>query len=310
MRCSAASPPKTRRTIHPGLRPPVAYRSAAGFGIRLDAGTAYGGAVITPYYDSLLVKVTAWAPNAGGNDPAHGPRAARIPHPRRAHRTCRSSKTSSTIRSFSRREYTTTLHRHHARTVRLPQATRPRQQLLGFIGDVVVNGNPEMKGAPARPSRGHSPEHRTVEQGRAAARHERQLEGARRGGVRAMDARREARAADRHHDARRPPVAARHPHAQPRHARRSRRATRACCRSCSRSNAGAARRSTSRCASLSEDPWERLAALRERVPNILLQMLLRGQRRGLYELCGQRRAVLRQAARPRAASICSACSTR
>src|SRR5437588_10379818 len=28
-------------------------------GIRLDAGTAYGGAVITPYYDSLLVKVTA-----------------------------------------------------------------------------------------------------------------------------------------------------------------------------------------------------------------------------------------------------------
>jgi pyruvate carboxylase len=40
----------------------AAYRSAAGFGIRLDAGTAYGGAVITPYYDSLLVKVTAWAP--------------------------------------------------------------------------------------------------------------------------------------------------------------------------------------------------------------------------------------------------------
>src|SRR5690606_24925530 len=36
------------------------YRSAAGFGIRLDAGTAYSGAVITPYYDSLLVKVTAW----------------------------------------------------------------------------------------------------------------------------------------------------------------------------------------------------------------------------------------------------------
>ncbi|HAF55191.1 MAG TPA: pyruvate carboxylase, partial [Thauera sp.] len=35
------------------------YRSAAGFGIRLDAGTAYSGAVITPYYDSLLVKVTA-----------------------------------------------------------------------------------------------------------------------------------------------------------------------------------------------------------------------------------------------------------
>jgi pyruvate carboxylase len=35
------------------------YRSASGFGIRLDAGTAFGGAVITPFYDSLLVKVTA-----------------------------------------------------------------------------------------------------------------------------------------------------------------------------------------------------------------------------------------------------------
>src|SRR5438045_1118054 len=38
------------------------YRSPAGFGIRLDGGTAYSGAVITPYYDSLLVKVTAFAP--------------------------------------------------------------------------------------------------------------------------------------------------------------------------------------------------------------------------------------------------------
>src|SRR6202044_3051846 len=35
------------------------YRSASGGGIRLDAGTAFGGAVITPFYDSLLVKVTA-----------------------------------------------------------------------------------------------------------------------------------------------------------------------------------------------------------------------------------------------------------
>ena len=36
------------------------YRSPAGFGIRLDGASAYGGAVITPYYDSLLVKVTSW----------------------------------------------------------------------------------------------------------------------------------------------------------------------------------------------------------------------------------------------------------
>src|SRR5690606_6918870 len=40
----------------------TAYRSASGFGIRLDGGTSYSGAVITRYYDPLLVKVTAWAP--------------------------------------------------------------------------------------------------------------------------------------------------------------------------------------------------------------------------------------------------------
>ena len=32
----------------------TAYRGATGFGIRLDGGTAYSGAVITRYYDSLL----------------------------------------------------------------------------------------------------------------------------------------------------------------------------------------------------------------------------------------------------------------
>ena len=40
----------------------TAYRGATGFGIRLDGGTAYSGALITRFYDSLLEKVTAWAP--------------------------------------------------------------------------------------------------------------------------------------------------------------------------------------------------------------------------------------------------------
>lgn len=35
------------------------YRSAAGYGIRLDSGNGDAGAVITPYYDSMLVKLTA-----------------------------------------------------------------------------------------------------------------------------------------------------------------------------------------------------------------------------------------------------------
>ena len=39
----------------------LAYRSGGGFGIRLDGSNGYVGAVITPHYDSLLVKVSAWA---------------------------------------------------------------------------------------------------------------------------------------------------------------------------------------------------------------------------------------------------------
>ncbi|SMC76586.1 pyruvate carboxylase [Papillibacter cinnamivorans] len=36
----------------------TAYRSGGGYGVRLDAGNAYSGAEISPYYDSLLVKIT------------------------------------------------------------------------------------------------------------------------------------------------------------------------------------------------------------------------------------------------------------
>ena len=38
----------------------TAYRSGGGYGVRLDGGNAYTGAAISPYYDSLLVKVTSW----------------------------------------------------------------------------------------------------------------------------------------------------------------------------------------------------------------------------------------------------------
>ncbi|PLS16548.1 pyruvate carboxylase [Bacillus sp. M6-12] len=39
----------------------MAYRSGGGFGVRLDAGNAFQGAIITPYYDSLLVKLSTHA---------------------------------------------------------------------------------------------------------------------------------------------------------------------------------------------------------------------------------------------------------
>lgn len=38
----------------------MVYRSGGGFGVRLDAGNAFTGAIVTPYYDSLLVKATTY----------------------------------------------------------------------------------------------------------------------------------------------------------------------------------------------------------------------------------------------------------
>ena len=51
---------KPAENFQPDYGTIIAYRSPAGFGIRLDGGNGFSGAHITPYFDSLLVKVTAW----------------------------------------------------------------------------------------------------------------------------------------------------------------------------------------------------------------------------------------------------------
>ncbi|WP_042879401.1 pyruvate carboxylase [Cupriavidus necator] len=123
----------------------TAYRSAAGFGVRLDAGTAYGGAVITPYYDSLLVKVTTWAPTA----------AESIRRMDRALREFRIRGVASNLQflenvinhpAFRSGDVTTRFidltPELLAFTKRLDRATK----LLRYLGEVSVNGHPEMSG--------------------------------------------------------------------------------------------------------------------------------------------------------------------
>jgi pyruvate carboxylase len=123
------------------------YRSPAGFGIRLDGGSAYGGAVITPYYDSLLVKTTAW-----GREFTHA--CQRMDRSLREFRV-RGVKTNIPFlenvvnhadfqsgRVTTRwLEETPALFRFSARRDR---ATR----LLSYLGNVIVNGNPEVAGKP------------------------------------------------------------------------------------------------------------------------------------------------------------------
>ena len=47
-----------KNNFQPDIGKIVAYRPAQGFGVRLDEGLATSGGIVTPYYDSLLVKVT------------------------------------------------------------------------------------------------------------------------------------------------------------------------------------------------------------------------------------------------------------
>ncbi|OJX35288.1 MAG: pyruvate carboxylase [Burkholderiales bacterium 68-20] len=130
----------------------TAYRSAAGAGIRLDAGTAYGGAVITPYYDSLLVKVTA-----RGHDPEEAIR--RMDRALREFRIRGVATNLAFLENviahplFKRGECTTRFLDTTPELFQIAPRKDRASRLLKFVGEVVVNGNPEMKGraAPAQP---------------------------------------------------------------------------------------------------------------------------------------------------------------
>ena len=134
----------------------TAYRGATGMGIRLDGGTAYSGAVITRFYDSLLEKVTAWAQT---------PEAA-IARMDRALREFRIRGVSTNIAfvenllkhpTFLNNEYhtkfideTPALFQFHKRRDR---ATK----ILTYIADITVNGHPETAGRPKPPAEARQP---------------------------------------------------------------------------------------------------------------------------------------------------------
>ena len=120
------------------------YRSPGGFAIRLDGGNGFGGAVITPYFDSLLVKLTTWgttlAEAVGRSDRAL--REFRI----------RGVKTNIAFLlnllahpTFASGDATTTFIDD---TPELFQSRAPRDRatkILAYLGDVIVNGREDVK---------------------------------------------------------------------------------------------------------------------------------------------------------------------
>ncbi len=122
----------------------LTYRSAGGFGVRLDGGMGYGGAVITPFYDSLLVKLTVSAPTF----------ASALQRMDRALREFRIRGVKTNIPflenvihnpEFASGRATTTFIDTTPELFKLKTKRDRATKLLTFLGDVTVNGNPQAK---------------------------------------------------------------------------------------------------------------------------------------------------------------------
>ena len=122
----------------------IAYRSASGFGIRLDAGNAFAGAVISPFFDSMIVKVTAWGHNISeSSDRLH-----------RALREFRIRGVKSNIPfllnllkedHFRNGSVSVNYVGEHPELLKSPAWKDRGTKMLKFLGNITVNGNSDVK---------------------------------------------------------------------------------------------------------------------------------------------------------------------
>ncbi|QDV22270.1 pyruvate carboxylase [Aureliella helgolandensis] len=132
------------------------YRSAGGLGIRLDAGSAFSGAVVNPFYDSMLVKVTA----RGRTLREAAGRMERCLQEFRI----RGVKTNIPFlirmignEIFLNGEATTRLIDSTPELFELPARRDRATRVLRYLANVVVNGNELVKGRPVATRREPAP---------------------------------------------------------------------------------------------------------------------------------------------------------
>jgi pyruvate carboxylase len=249
------------------------YRSAGGLGIRLDGGTATTGAIVTPFYDSMLVKVSA-----------SGRRF--IDAARRMERALqefriRGVKTNIPFllnviahEEFLEGRCTTRFIDETPDLFRFPIRQDRASKLLTFAAEVTVNGFPGVVRPGGYEAPG-DPEVPAFDRSKAAGRdaHEASARWARRPS-RAGSAS-SSPAHHRHDVPRRAPIAPGHAGPDPRHAPGGRGVrARVPGDVLHRDVGGGHLRHLD--AVPQGGPWDRLAQLREKIPNILFQMLLRG----------------------------------
>lgn len=146
----------------------TAYRGAFGYGIRVDGGTAYSGAVVTRHYDPLLEKVTAWAPTAD-EVIARMVRALKEYRIRGVATNLGFLEAVLTHPDFIANRYTTRFIDDTPGLLNKGKRRDRATKLLTYIADVTVNGHPEMtnRPRPASHSRSSKPpiSHRPVVDG-------------------------------------------------------------------------------------------------------------------------------------------------
>ena len=121
-----------------------AYRTAAGLGIRLD-GAAYSGAVLSPFYDSLLTKLTAWDRTLRGAC-VRADRALREFRIRGVKTNIRFLQNVVNHPTFQSGDVTTGFLEATPELFKFQPARDRANRLLAYIGDVIVNGNPTVSG--------------------------------------------------------------------------------------------------------------------------------------------------------------------
>jgi pyruvate carboxylase len=121
----------------------IAYRSPGGFGIRLDAGSAYAGAQISPFFDSMLVKVTAWGRSFEGA-------ADRLLRALSEFRI-RGVKTNIGFmenllndKAFRAGNCTVNYIAEHPELLKMPRRQDRGTKILKYLTEVIVNGNPDV----------------------------------------------------------------------------------------------------------------------------------------------------------------------
>ncbi|APG65137.1 pyruvate carboxylase [Tenacibaculum todarodis] len=120
------------------------YRSASGFGIRLDAGSVYQGAIISPFFDSMLVKVTANSRTLDG--------ACRKVRRALAEFRIRGVKTNMPFldnilkhETFRKGEVTVNFIKQNPDLFNFKAPRNRATKLVTYLGDVIVNGNSDVK---------------------------------------------------------------------------------------------------------------------------------------------------------------------